>query len=135
MAGNDSLSLRELYTTVLENHAAGWATSFMSGFPTDVESIVGAYDLVVFELGKADSAERVDRARRVRRTGVDVVTHVEGPEAGRLNDELLRDGIVAVANPLNVEHIEAALDQVASRRKQRARGPGPRERLRRFLGR
>ncbi len=135
MVGNTSMSLRELYTTVLESHHGGWTTSYMSGMPAGVESIVGGYDLVVMELGRADSAERVAGASLIRSAGVEVVTHVEGHEADRYRDQLSGVGVVVVSSPLTGEHIGVALDQVASRRKTSSHRLGARERLRRFLGR
>ncbi len=135
MIGNDRLSLRQFYSAVLDNHAAGWTTSFMSGMPSDVESIAGGFDLVICELGRPDTSDRVDMARRLRRAGVDVVTHVEGQESERLRAELVGDGVVVVANPFHADQVAAALEQVATRRKAAPRVAGARERLRRFLGR
>jgi len=135
MVGNGSLSLRELFTTVLDSHPAGWTTSFMSGLPANVESIAGAYDLVVYELGKAESAERLAVASRLRRSGIDVLTHVEGQAADRMRDDLLRDGVFVVANPLDGEHIGEALDRIASHKKAGALTTGARTRIRRFFGR
>ena len=135
IVGNNNMSTRELYTAVLDSHSAGWTSSFMSGLPEGIESIAGSFDLVAFELGRADSSERVAAAGRIRSAGVEVITHVEGREADRLRDELLHQGVVVVSNPLNADRIAEAVDQVASRRRSNPRRVGARERIRRFLGR
>jgi hypothetical protein len=134
MIGNNNLSLRELYTIVLDNHAAGWTTAYMSGMPQEPEAIVSGYDAVVYELGAPDSESRVDAVTSLRRAGVPVITHVEGRQEMTLRDRLLATGVVVVRNPLAGETISEALDRVSLGGTASRRRVGLRERFRRLLG-
>ena len=136
MISNNNMSLREFYTTILDNHAAGWITSFMSGLPDNVAAIVAGYDAVIYEIGAADSPERVASVKAVRATGIPVITHLEGRQAAARAQELEAIGTVIVPNPLNGARIEAALDALAAgmrTSKKQASRVGVRERFRRFL--
>jgi hypothetical protein len=112
MVGNNNMSLRELYTSILDNHPGGWVTSFMSGMPGAIESIVSGYDAVIFELGAADGAERVSAVKALRKTGTAVMTHLEGRQATPQTDELRKLGVYVVENPLSATHIEQTLDHL-----------------------
>ena len=110
MISNNNMSLRELYTTMLDNHRAGWITSFMSGMPGDVESIVSGYDAVIYELGAADKEDRVATARKLRATGIPVITHVEGRQSAQRAAELAAAGVFVIPNPVTGAHIDETLD-------------------------
>lgn len=131
MVTNNQMSLRELYTLAVENHSAGWATSFMSGFPEGVESIVSAYDAIIYELGPPDSPRRVSDLKALRRTGTPVLTHLEGREAPARAEELRAAGVQIVPFPVTVAGITQALDALASQRKTAGRKVGFAERLKR----
>lgn len=132
--GNNNMGLRELYTMMLDNHPAGWITSFMSGLPAGVESIVSGYDAVVYELGPADRAERVATAIRLHAAGVPVITHVEGRQAAQRAEELVAAGVLVVPNPVNGAHIEGAIDALVAGMR-RARDAAPRIGVRGFFRR
>lgn len=121
MISNSQMSLRELYTMVLDSHRAGWITSFMSGMPGDPAAIAGGYDAVIFELGVPNARERVAAALDLCARGrVPVITHVEGREAGPWTQELRDGGVVVVANPVTGGSIGEALDAIAARRRDDA---------------
>lgn len=132
---NNNMSLRELYSAVLDNHPAGWITSFMSGLPDSMESLVAGYDAVIYELGPADKEERVGAVNRLLKTGKPIITHVEGRQATQRAEDLRAAGAHVVANPVTGAGIEATLDAVAATlRRPGARGRGGvAARLRRFL--
>jgi hypothetical protein len=113
MISNNQMSLRELYTAVLDTHPAGWVTSFMSGMPSDAASIVGGYDAVVYELGAPNIQDRVTTALSLAKGRVPVITHVEGREAPQWTQELTHAGVEVVANPVTSTHISEALDRLA----------------------
>jgi hypothetical protein len=112
MVGNNNMALRELYTSILDNHPGGWVTSFMSGMPGALESIVSGYDAVIFELGAADGAERVPTVKALRQAGTTVITHVEGRQAVQQAEELRKLGVYVVENPMSGTHIEQVVDQL-----------------------
>jgi hypothetical protein len=115
MISNQQMSLRERYTTVLDTHPIGWITSFMSGMPGEAEAIVTGYDAVIFELGAPDREERVHTTRRLLATGVPVLTHLEGRLAAHQGSELAEAGAIVIPMPLTSEHIQTALDELATR--------------------
>jgi hypothetical protein len=84
----------------------------MSGMPGAVESIVSGYDAVIFELGAADSAERVSAVRALLKTGTTVITHLEGRQATQQAEELRKLGVYVVENPLSAPHIVQTLDRL-----------------------
>jgi len=131
MVGNNQMSLRELYTLAVENHPAGWATSFMSGLPDGADSIVPAYDAVVYELGPPDSPRRVIDVKALRRTGTPVITHLEGREAPARAEELRAAGAQIVPYPVTIDGVTQALGALVSQRKTAARKVGFAERLKR----
>jgi hypothetical protein len=134
--GNNNMSLRELYTMVFDNHPAGWGTSFMSAMPSGVESIISGYDAVTFEIGSADSPERMDAVKRLRRTGATVLTHLDGRQLAEREQELRATGAYVVANPVNAAHISEALDALSAKLKAQGTGRkrvGVRERFKRIL--
>lgn len=136
MISNNNMSLREFYTTILDNHAAGWVTSFMSGLPDGIGAIVAGYDAVIYEIGAADGAERVSSVKALRATGIPVITHLEGRQAAQRAQELQAVGAVIVPNPLSGARIEAALDAlIAGMRttKKQAQRAGIRGIFRRLL--
>lgn len=136
MISNNNMSLRELYTMVLDSHPTGWVTSFMSGMPADVDAILSGYDAVIYELGAADSPDRVDVVKRMRSGGAQVITHVEGRQAAQRTEELESAGALVVANPLSPTHVSAAIDQLADRLRRpggNRRRIGFGERLRRMF--
>jgi hypothetical protein len=136
MISNNNMSLRELYTMVFDNHPSGWGTSFMSGMPNDVESIISGYDAITFELGPADSVDRLAAIRRLRRAGATVLTHIEGRLLGEHDQELRSSGAFIVANPVNGANISAALDELSAKLKKQGTGRrrvGVRERFKRIL--
>ena len=136
MINNNNMALRELYSVMLDNHPAGWITSFMSGMPGGVEAIVAGYDAVIYELGAADKPERVAAAISLATAGVPVVTHVEGRAAPQRAQELRQAGVLVVESPLNGQHLQETLDALAARagaRKQQTR-PGLGARFRRIFG-
>jgi hypothetical protein len=138
MVGNNNMSLRELYTTVVDNHSGGWVTSFMSGMPGSLESIVSGYDAVIFELGTAEGVERVPAVKALRQTGTAVITHLEGRQATQQAEELRRSGVYVVESPLSGATIERALDELVQgirAGKAQARRAGFGERLRGLFGR
>ncbi|HWE60094.1 MAG TPA: hypothetical protein VHB98_00130 [Chloroflexota bacterium] len=133
---NNNMSLRELYTMMLDNHTAGWITSFMSGLPEDVESIAAGYDAVIYELGPADREDRVAAVRRLLSTGRPVITHLEGRQAGQRAQELTGAGAYVVPNPVTSARIEEVLDAITTKlRRPRRRAPreGIGARFRRLL--
>jgi hypothetical protein len=136
MISNNNMSLRELYTMVFDNHPSGWGTSFMSGMPADVESIISGYDAITFEIGPADKPERLEAIKRLRRAGAQVLTHVDGRlQADRLQD-VAATGAFIVANPVNGAHISEALDALSAKLKKQGTGRkrvGVRERFKRIL--
>src|SRR6185312_9983869 len=96
MVSNDHMSLRELYTLAVDNQPGGWATSFMSGLPSSAEAIVAGFDAVVYELGAPDSPGRVDEVKALLRSGVKVITHVEGRDSAAKVDDLRAAGAFVV---------------------------------------
>ncbi|HXT34063.1 MAG TPA: hypothetical protein VN837_00685 [Chloroflexota bacterium] len=131
MVTNNQMSLRELYTLAVENHPAGWAISFMSGLPDGADSIVSAYDAVVYELGPPDSPRRVTDVKALRRTGTPVITHLEGREAPARVEELRAAGAQIVPYPVTIDGIAQALGALVSQRKMAGRKVGFAERLKR----
>ncbi|HVA91560.1 MAG TPA: hypothetical protein VNL71_17160 [Chloroflexota bacterium] len=131
MVTNNQMSLRELYTLAVENHRAGWATSFMSGLPGGAEAIVSAYDAVVYELGPADSAQRMTEVKALRRAGTPVITHLEGREAAARTEELRAVGAQVIPHPVTIEGITQALDALVSQIKGVGRRVGIAERIKR----
>jgi hypothetical protein len=123
MIGNNQMALRELYSSVLDNHPGGWVTSFMSGMPGAIESIVSGYDAVIFELGAADGPERVPAVKALRQTGTTVITHVEGRQAPQQAEELRKLGLYVVESPVSGVHIEHVLDQLVQARRDGTAGP------------
>lgn len=137
LINNRQMGLRERYTTVLDSHAGGWITSFMSGMPGDLESIASGYNAVIFELGDPNSEERIAAVKRLRLAGVSVVTHLEGRVAATGVSELAAVGAVLVQLPVTSEHIQSALDtlMLSLRTKQDAAPRlGVRGFFRRWLG-
>jgi hypothetical protein len=135
MISNNNMSLRELYTIVLDNHTAGWITSFMSGLPEGVESLVVGYDAIIYELGPADREDRVAVVQRLLRTGKPVITHVEGRQAAQRGAALRESGAYVVANPVTDARIAETLDALvkAVRGPSAVRRPGIGARMRRLL--
>ncbi|MGH2411081.1 MAG: hypothetical protein ACRDGS_12030 [Chloroflexota bacterium] len=131
MVTNNQMSLREFYTLAVENHPGGWATSFMSALPEGADSIVSAYDAVVYELGPPDSAQRVTDVKTLRRSGTPVLTHLEGREAPARAEELRAAGAQIVPYPVTIDGISQALDALVSERKTAGRKVGFAERLKR----
>jgi hypothetical protein len=137
MVSNNHMGLRELYTLAVENHQAGWATSFMSGLPTGAESILAGFDAVVYELGSADGPERVSQVKALPRSGARVITHVEGRDSAAKEEELRLAGAYVIRHPITVAAVTEALDAVVA--KSKTKGGSTRvgfvERLRRtFIG-
>jgi hypothetical protein len=114
MISNNNMSLRELYTTMLDSHPAGWATSFMSGLPDGIEGLVAGYDALIYELGAADTAERISNVTQLLKTEKPVITHVEGRQAPQRAAELTEAGAYVVANPVTAGHIEEALNAITA---------------------
>jgi hypothetical protein len=137
MISNNNMSLRELYTSVLDNHSAGWTTSFMSGMPPAVDTIMSGYDAIVFEIGSADAPDRVAAVKNLVRAGGVVVTHVEGRQAAQRAEELATAGAYVIPNPVSGASINRTIDDVAARLRVSGTGRkrvGLRERFRRLLG-
>jgi hypothetical protein len=137
MISNNNMSLRELYTSVLDNHPAGWTTSFMSGVPSAIESIISGYDAIIYEIGPADALERVAAVKSLRRAGAVTVTHVEGRQAAQRTEELQAAGAYVVANPITGARINETIDGLAAALRAAGTGRhrvGVRERFRRLLG-
>lgn len=136
MINNNNMALRELYSVMLDNHTAGWITSFMSGMPGDVGAIVAGYDAVIYELGPADRPDRVAAALSLAKAGVPVISHVEGRAAAQHAQQMQQGGVLVVENPLNGQHIQETLDALTARvRKQKQdQRPGLGARFRRIFG-
>ena len=125
LISNNNMSLRELYSMMLDAHPGGWLTSFMSGLPAGVESIAAGYDAMIYELGPADKEERVAVVKRLRAAGKPMITHVEGRQAAQRADELRAAGATVIPNPVTGERITEALDAVtATLRPPRRAGRG-----------
>jgi hypothetical protein len=112
MVGNNQMALRELYSSILDTHPGGWVTSYMSGMPSAIESIVSGYDVVVYELGAAEGPERVPAVKALRQAGATVITHVEGRQAPQQAEELRKLGVYVVESPVSAAHIQQVLDQL-----------------------
>lgn len=134
MISNRNMSLRELYTTVLDSHSAGWITSFMSAMPTELEAIVGGYNAVIYEIGAADKEERVNTVKRLRALGLPVITHLEGRIATAQSADLLATGAIVIANPVSGSRIELALDTLTQQLRLK-KAEAPRMGMRRFFQR
>ena len=136
MINNNNMALRELYSAMLDNHPAGFITSFMSGMPDGVGAIVAGYDAVIYELGPADTPERVSAATSLAKAGVPVVTHVEGRAAAQRVQELRQAGVLVVESPLNGQHIGEILDTLDARvrKQQHDNRPSLGSRFRRIFG-
>jgi hypothetical protein len=137
MVSNDHMSLRELYTLAVDNQQGGWATSFMSGLPSGAESIVAGFDAVVYELGAPDRPGRVDEVKALLRSGVKVVTHVEGRDSAAKVDDLQAAGAFVVPHPVTIAGVTAVLDALVAKSKSKGgtNRVGFGERLRRtFIG-
>jgi hypothetical protein len=137
MVSNDHMPLRELYTLAVDNQQGGWATSFMSGLPVGAESIVAGFDAVVYELGAPDSPGRVDEVKALLRSGVRVVTHVEGRESDAKADDLRAAGAYVIPHPVTIAAVAEALDALTAKSKTKGgrNRVGFAERLRRtFVG-
>jgi hypothetical protein len=117
MVSNDHMALRELYTLAVDNQTGGWATSFMSGLPTGAESIMAGFDAVVYELGAPDSLDRVDDVKALLRTGVKVVTHVEGRDSAAKADDLRAAGAYVIPHPVTIASVTDALNALAVKSK------------------
>lgn len=135
MVSNNQMALRELYTVALDSHSAGWATSFMSGQPSGMDSIASGFDAVVYELGSAETAERVRAVKGLRRNGIEAITHVEGREAAAWTTELHEAGALVVPHPITVAGITETLDALLGQGRSGKKRVGLGERLRRtFTG-
>jgi hypothetical protein len=117
MVSNNHMTLREIYTLAVENHRAGWATSFMSGLPAGADSIVAGFDAVVYELGAPADLDRVAAVKSLLGVGARVITHVEGRDADARADELRAVGAQVVAHPVTPAGVDAALDVLAAQSK------------------
>jgi hypothetical protein len=137
MVSNDHMSLRELYTLAVENHGAGWASSFMSGLPAGAESIVAGFDAVVYELGSADGPSRVKDVKALLRSGARVITHVEGRDSVAKADDLRSAGAYVIPQPVTIAAVTGVLDALVAKSKTKggSKRLGFGERLRRtFIG-
>ncbi len=137
MVSNDHMSLRELYTLAVENQRGGWATSFMSGLPAGAESIVAGFDAVVYELGAPDGPARIHDVKTLLRSGVKLITHVEGRDSDAKADDLRAAGAYVVPHPVTIGAVTDALDALTAKSKTKggSNRVGFAERLRRtFIG-
>ena len=131
MVSNNQMALRELYTLAVDNHPAGWATSFMSGMPEGVNSITSAFEAVVYELGAPDNPDRVKAVRALRQGGAEVITHLEGRQAAEYAEELQAAGAHVISHPVTIAGVTQALDDLAGKGKSPHKRVGLGERLRR----
>lgn len=83
MISNANVSIREVYTVVVQNDLPGWGVSYMSGLPDNPLSILAAFDVLIWELGQADAPDRLlalrTLARQLHEVGARtiIVSHVE----------------------------------------------------------
>src|SRR5579862_9163702 len=93
MISNNNLGLRELYAAVLSNEFPGWRVSYMTGMPERAVQIMAGYNLVIYELGKADDPRRIETARLLgdqlhESTTTALFTHLEGVVADHVVGDL-----------------------------------------------
>jgi hypothetical protein len=123
MISNSNMAIRERYSTVLRTHFPGLGVSNMSGLPTDPDSILKSFDVLVYELGAPDDPRRYQAILKLlgqldKDTRLRIVTHIEGSFRAGIVAELESKEIVCVGEPFNQETIVEAFQRVAPRPRQ-----------------
>src|SRR5581483_151273 len=108
----------------------GWRLSFMTALPERALEIMAGYEMIIYELGKADDPRRIETVRdlgdRLRETGSILYTHLEGFPPDGVAAELAAHNVHAGTGTVTWQGLAADLQRVAALLQPgTARAPSP----------